>query len=348
MKNFKLVCMLLLLCLILPLAISCNNNSAKENDEGSNDSLKESTSDDNDSTDNSENPGEENTDSESKDDGNIDNEGGGMEVKKLDITVMSFNIRYLYSEDTGDRSWDSRKKPVSDFIMSKDASIVCLQEVMGTQYNNLKTLLVNRYDIVWYGRESINDTSGEGLAIAYDRNEWKLISKDRFWLSETPNEPTTGWGATARRIAVTAVLENRSTGARISVYNVHLDHKAVSARTNGIQLVLDRIAMSEYPVYLCGDFNSRREEMAYTNTATVMNDSQLLSPISNSGVSGNTCTSWGTSQRENDVIDFNFFTKRHFELVSFEICEDKWGENNDKYLSDHNAIISKVKMIYVS
>ena len=267
-----------------------------------------------------------------------------MNTKKLDLTVMSFNIRVLTSSDTGDRSWSVRKQPVSNFISGNDASIVCMQEVLGTQYTDLKAMLSDRYDIVWYGRNSVEDSKGEGLAIAYDKSEWELVSKDRFWLSETPDTPSFGWGAKYLRICVATVLEHRATKARISVFNVHLDNWSEEARTCGIQLVLNKISVSEYPSYLCGDFNATREKEAYILASKVMNDSQLVSLVTDFG---HTFNAWGTNQDEKRVIDYCLFSKQHFDIISFKICKDKWGENNDKYLSDHNPIISKVKMLYI-
>ena len=47
------------------------------------------------------------------------------------------------------------------------------------------------------------------------------------------------------------------------------------------------------------------------------------------------------------LLDYNLFSKDDFELITFDIREDKWGANNANYLSDHFAIVSTVKMKYV-
>ena len=76
-----------------------------------------------------------------------------------------------------------------------------------------------------------------------------------------------------------------------------------------------------------------------------MNDSQALSPSTDIG---STYQGFGEkTDADKYVIDYNFFSKDDFELLSFNICDDKWGENNANYLSDHNAICSTVKLRYV-
>lgn len=262
------------------------------------------------------------------------------DAESLDMSVMTFNIRVLTTKDTDAKSWDSRKQAVGDFILNQGVDILCMQEVSSTQNQDLKDALWEKYNIIWYGRDG---AKGEGLAIAYDRSEWKLIDKGRFWLSETPDVMSYGWDATTyRRICVTAVLEHQATGARIGVYNVHLDNESATARTNGIKLVLERIADCEHPVYLCGDFNTTKSSDVYALSSAVMTDGQTA-PTTEIGHSYN---GWGTrNDPEKNLIDFTFFTKDAFEPVSYGICTDKWGNSNENFLSDHYAVKVTVKLL---
>ena len=262
----------------------------------------------------------------------------------MSIRVMSFNVRFASKNDENERSWKQRRAAVGKFILEKGADIVCMQELLPSQFADVKAAVREKYDAVWYGREAIEDERGEGLAIAFDRGEWKLVAKDRFWLSETPEVPSKSWNSWLNRICVHAVLENAKTGKRIAVYNVHLDHKSEEARVEGIRLVLAVIAESEYPVYLCGDFNTERNAGAYVSASAALVDSCMYSPSTDKGITFN---QWGASAEADDgshVIDYNFFQKEAFELLSFEICRDKWGENGENFLSDHYAILSEVNL----
>lgn len=267
-----------------------------------------------------------------------DNNDGEYEM--LDLKVMSFNIRYYNAHDTGIKGWDSRKTAVTDFIKNMEASIVCLQEVRPEQLDHLTSALSEDYSLIWYGREPNNQ--GEGLAIVYNKDIWTLADQGCFWLSETPNVPSKGFGASLYRICVVATLRHKETGAKIDVYNVHLDHTSENIQTKEIELVLNKIKDSENPVYLCGDFNCQTDGGAYKKASAAMNDSMALSPVTDSGV---TYQNWGGSGQM--LLDYNLFSKDDFELITFDIREDKWGANNANYLSDHFAIVSTVKMKYV-
>ena len=267
-----------------------------------------------------------------------DNNDGEYEM--LDLKVMSFNIRYYNANDTGVKSWDNRKTVVTDFIKNVGASIVCLQEVRPEQIEHLTSALSDNYSLIWYGREPNNQ--GEGLAIVYDKDVWTLTEQNCFWLSETPDVPSKGFGASLYRICVVATLKHKATDAQIDVYNVHLDHKSEDIQIKEIELVLNKIKDSENPVYLCGDFNCQTDGEAYKKAAAAMNDSMALSPTTESGV---TYQNWGGSGQM--LLDYNLFTKGDFELLTFDIRDDKWGENNANYISDHFAIVSTVKMKYV-
>lgn len=262
----------------------------------------------------------------------------------MSIRVMSFNIRFAARQDEGVREWSVRRAALCDFILKRSADIVCMQELLPAQFAYVKSAICEEYDALWYGREAIEDEKGEGLAIAYKKDEWKLVKKDRFWLSETPDVPSKSWESWLYRICVCAVLENARTGERIAVYNVHLDHKSEAARANGIKVVLGEIEKSEHPAYLCGDFNAEKDSAAYASAAAVMADSRFAAKKTMQGITFNL---WGDTPDSEDganVIDYTFFDREAFELLSFEICRDKWGENGENFLSDHYAILSEVDL----
>ena len=264
-----------------------------------------------------------------------------MKYEELDLKVMSFNIRYQTDGDKGVRNWSNRRDAVAAFIASSGVDVICMQEVMPVQFDDLQAALSDKYELLFFGS---NGAGTQANVIGFDKTKWMLKDSDIFWLSETPDVPSKGWGASHYRICCTATIVHRETYAEMRVFNVHLDHKesTEAARVNGIGLVLDRIALSDTPAYLCGDFNCDTSSDAYKNAAAVMNDSMARSPVTESGI---TYQNWGGSGQV--LLDYNMFSKDDFELLSFDIREDKWGENNENYLSDHYAIESCVKMRYI-
>ena len=251
---------------------------------------------------------------------------------KPNFNLMSFNIKVESSADP------TRLNAVTGLINNYNAGIVCLQEVKYEQYVYLNTSLkANGYSTVWYSRDNKSNTSGEGLAIAYDSSVWSLVSSDCFWLSDTPGEVSASWDDQYNRICVSAVLKHKRTGEYIQVFNVHLGLTETS-RNNGIALILEKVNASTYPVYVAGDFNSYSTDAPYTAVVNAgLVSAQATAPKTDSG---STFQNWGAiGDNENTAIDFCFVSD-DFTANTFKICRDKYGDNN--YISDHYAIVTKV------
>ncbi|MBE5734532.1 MAG: endonuclease/exonuclease/phosphatase family protein [Clostridiales bacterium] len=258
----------------------------------------------------------------------------------VDLSFMSFNIRNENSSDTDDRAWDNRKSAFFETVLRYDVDIVCFQEVKRTQNEDFQTNLTEKYQIIYYARTP--KTNEEGLAIAFDKEKFSLVSDNVFWFCDTPDEWDAGWGATQVRICVNAVLKHKESGLKINVFNVHLDNKSAESRIKSVNMVLKKVKAKEYPAFVLGDFNCRVGSEPYNKMAKSMYDCQAKASITDSG-----CTYQGFGADENTqtntAIDFCFTTKKYITPVKFEICRDKWGENSDKYLSDHYAIKMDVR-----
>ena len=255
----------------------------------------------------------------------------------LTLDLMSFNIRT--DADSGVKSWAQRKDALIASIIARNPSVVCFQEVKPGQYNDLAAGLTD-YTVVWYSRQGEN---GEGLAIAYKTAEWNEISKQRFWLSETPDVQSKGWDESYYRIAVNVLLQHKTTGQYLNVFTVHLGLTATS-QVNGMQLILDEAQKYDYPTFIAGDFNCTDASNTYANTANLYRDTQKYAFVTESD---DTFQSWGgkVGDGQDYIIDFCFVSNEHFAALEFDICQDKWGENNANYLSDHYALITKVALL---
>ena len=103
---------------------------------------------------------------------------------------------------------------------------------------------------------------------------------------------------------------------------------------------MQRIKACEYPVYLCGDFNCTPGTTSYDITSSYLQDSQITALKSDEG---STFNSWGgITDEEKYIIDFCFFSKNNVTVKTYDICDGKWGENNENLLSDHNPVLVTV------
>lgn len=189
----------------------------------------------------------------------------------LEIKVMSFNIRFSGPQDPGSRSWESRRTPAVLCILSHDPDVVCLQEALKPQFDDLKYILNERAGReVWVGIfAGRNDgaDSGEATAILFQKDRLYCEWTHTYWLSDTPDVPgsiTRTWGNPLPRICTAAVFADirpgsPSLGRKIKVLNTHLDYESIEARRRGLAFIMHQVPMDMHAV-LCGDFNANPGE----------------------------------------------------------------------------------------
>ncbi len=248
--------------------------------------------------------------------------------------LMSFNIRCFTKKDTEFHNWEKRKDALIRWLGQCGADVICLQEVRKNQCADIIEGIDPRFGVIWYGRD--DSENREGLMTLYDKNLFTAEEDRVFWLSQTPEIPSIGWGAKLPRICVSTRLCHRQTGETLNVYNVHLDHgEADDPRTEGIRLVLERAKEVSGPAVVAGDFNCRDTSACYRVIAGEMKDCRFAAGQTDQGV---TFHGWGT-RTEGSPIDF-LFVPQTASVRFFAIRRDTWGEGY--HYSDHYAITAAV------
>jgi len=172
------------------------------------------------------------------------------------LSAGTCNVRWDNPGD-GEHRWELRRERLRTFLRSWTPDVLGLQEPLRHQFHYLRQALP-AYDTVGVGRED-GVTAGEFCPILYRRDRFQPATAGTFWLSEEPETPgPMAWGARHPRICTWAGLIERDTNISFSVYNLHLDHEAQTARENGVALLLERIRQCTVsgPVIVLGDFNS--------------------------------------------------------------------------------------------
>lgn len=159
------------------------------------------------------------------------------------MKLLTFNLRYGTADD-GPHAWPHRRQAVREFLQNLEADVMCFQEALAFQVQEIAAWLPEH---AWVGVGRDDGAAAGEFAPIFFRfgppERWGTI-----WLSETPEVPgSLGWGADQPRICTWARLND------LTVANVHLDHRAATARREGIKLALSRL---EGPAVLCGDFNA--------------------------------------------------------------------------------------------
>lgn len=182
--------------------------------------------------------------------------------KGVEVTFMSFNIRYGTADD-GDNRWELRRDLVLDVIRQSEADFVGLQEALRFQIDEIRQALP-RYGEIGVGRDD-GLAAGEFSAILFDTSRFTADTSGTFWFSETPDVPgSVHWGNAITRICSWGRFIERPTGKACYFFNLHLDHISQPSRERSVQLLAAKIAERKYPdpVFVSGDFNAEEANPA--------------------------------------------------------------------------------------
>ncbi|MBC21117.1 MAG: hypothetical protein CMJ74_12770 [Planctomycetaceae bacterium] len=200
--------------------------------------------------------------------------------KTLSIRVMTYNIRFDFKSDAGNR-WRQRADIVAQQIQESGAQVVCLQEDKIDQIQDLQKRLP-RFTFVGRGRNATG--FGERTSILFRSDYLQLKEQGDFWLSDSPDTPGSNtWGDRYPRKVTWVVLQGRKGGPSIIVLNVHLPSgkKNAMLRERGVQLIrswlLEKLKRNQgasrvQAAVLAGDFNAAPE----SNPHKLLTDNRTL------------------------------------------------------------------------
>jgi endonuclease/exonuclease/phosphatase family metal-dependent hydrolase len=256
------------------------------------------------------------------------------------ITIGTYNLRYDNPRDSGNL-WIDRAPVVSALIRFHDFDIFGTQEGLKNQLDDISNALpqYNQYGI---GRDDGKD-KGEHSAIFYKKDEFNLLKKGDFWLSQTPDKPSLGWDATCcNRICSWVYLQHKKSKKKFYFFNAHFDHQGVQARKESSKLILQKIKniAGNEPVIFTGDLNGSQSSEWYLAIANsnILRDTykEVKYPYANNA----SFNGFGSSKQSKDIIDHIFITK-HF-------TAGKWGILTDTYYgkfpSDHFPVVAVVSL----
>lgn len=253
------------------------------------------------------------------------------------LNVVSFNIKCddTIAELEKEQLWKNRKENLIKEILDLNADIVGMQEVMPHQYDYFKDSL-KEYGSVYCSRDE-NATNGEGCPVFYKLDTFELLEQKTFWLSETPDvSASTSWNSRWPRICTYVVLKEKSTGKKMAFFNTHLDHKSDDARINGVKLIVSKIKELNLPAILMGDFNSPKQNMAYSVASNYLIDCNEKNDNSI------TFHLWGHPEiLQNGITNIDYVFQKGFTTKNYKVINNV--ENVLKN-SDHFALSCELEL----
>ncbi len=198
-----------------------------------------------------------------------------VSVSAQELNVGSINIRQGRSLRPGQElpkkgdyakfnGWDHRRDQLCDLMNLEAFDVFGIQEARIGQIEDMLQRMPD-YKYIGVGRDD-GDRKGEHCAIFYRHKQYKVLEQGTFWLSETPEKVSYGWGAKHRRICTWALFQDKKTKVKFYLLNLHLDHRVLDAKINGSKLVVDFVKKNctKSPnIIITGDYNVPQGSESY-------------------------------------------------------------------------------------
>jgi endonuclease/exonuclease/phosphatase family metal-dependent hydrolase len=181
-----------------------------------------------------------------------------------------------------------------------------------------------------------SSVAAEGCPIFYHADQFELVDKGSFWLSETPETMSKDWGAACYRICSYVILTDKATDKDFVVFNTHLDHASDEARINGIHVVLDKITrFGDLPAVIMGDFNAEEGSVTYDKVTENFLDARY---VAEKTTGAGTFQAWGQIE-DGWRIDYFMLSRTGFRVLRYDVVNIV---HDGIYVSDHNPIVLDV------
>lgn len=178
----------------------------------------------------------------------------------MNLQIISFNIRNC--SDVNGHSVPERAERLQKIVMPLDADIICFQEYSNWWEPHIDEIFTEKYEMFNKFRAE-NDF--ESTPILWKKDKFNSLKKGYFWFSDTPEVESRGWDEKYNcfRICLWTVLEEKSSGERVTVFNTHFGFgdggQVASAK------LLDKYVkkVSAHPTFVTGDFNMTTDSLGY-------------------------------------------------------------------------------------
>lgn len=261
--------------------------------------------------------------------------------EKMELKLMSYNIRFVNSKDTGVYAWKSRREANIKMFKKVKPDVFGIQEPTPEAISYLKKHLL-QYDS--YGRcgKKVTDRVP---TIFWLRDRFELLDCGHFWVSDTPEVISKGWDAMHYRPTSWVKLRECATGKEFYYFNTHLDHKGSEAKKNGVRVNVEqmqKIAGNDAVVFISGDMNIQRHK----------NNGYFLNPYydwmkgaresARHSTAAPTFNGFKDEKKKAAYLDYIFYRGNDVKARRFKVCDEKgYGV---KYISDHYPIVCEFKL----
>ena len=243
---------------------------------------------------------------------------------EVELNVVTFNVLVDLGKTKGIPPWNERKDLCAKLLQDTGADLVGLQEPFPHQVKFFLEAVP--------GYSKFHYPEFTDATILYKTATFKQLEQGHWWLSPTPEKPSSGFGNVVPRIVVWVKLEHLESGRELYFFNTHFDNSQPS-QTKMASLCEEKMKPfieSGLPMIFVGDFNTDQRRGDYGKlTSNGWEDayrvSEHASPL---GRDDNITTFVGSQKR----IDHIFFQAERSRAESWRRLE---SPDPKRKVSDH-------------
>ncbi len=214
------------------------------------------------------------------------------------MRVMSYNLRCC--DDANGHSVDERAPRVLGIIRDFSPDLIGFQEVTPKWVERLGTLEDTYGKILMYR----SSESLESTPVLYKKSVFVLLNGHYFWLSETPDEPSKGWGASYHRICTATRLLHRESGLTFTYINTHFDFNSEFQRESAKLLCGFSDIIRDDQIIITADFNFEVGSEAHSILSSTYSD---FRHVASPGNMQGTVNNYSLDPSRHRLIDFLFY-----------------------------------------
>ena len=288
----------------------------------------------------------------------VDQEKADGTPGKSALRFMSFNIRTGGkadgSTDEAGHEWSTVRKPAVFAMFSEtDPDIAVLQECRQEQLNDIEPAL-SGYTYYRYACDgvlksgatasctsNVFQNSGARNVVMLRKNRFSMLQWGVFWLSETPDTPSAGFGTASKKVTLWLKVRDQEAGKDFYVFNIHFITPGkgdvllpcANCTVERMKLILGDMTeagktTSSAVVFLAGDFNAHDADSRIAPVTDYLYNARSDALLSDPSMTYNSFSTKVSDWKRLDHIFYAGAKPQVFKVVN----ENKYGT---EFISDH-------------
>ncbi len=186
------------------------------------------------------------------------------------LRVMSYNMLFTVYENKlpKEHHWVKRKDRVAELVHHVAADLICPQELLQKQVEDLMERVGSDYHFIGYrstdgiayrdrAKANPRKKSWELNGFFFRKDRLELLEERVWWLSKTPDYPSFAPGSKAPRTLTMGKFLDKVTGDSFYAFNTHLTFGKIENREFEAELIKGIIGdYDDLPCLFAGDLNA--------------------------------------------------------------------------------------------